>query len=714
LANAFPNGIHVVKVHEGNLVLGGFVSTGNDGVLKFLKATPNGVVDPTFPTINATLSLNEGTIPTPIISVSGATILITGNFTVPSRGIMKTDGTGVINQGFNHTVSGPATVSTVKKLANGKILIGGKFTRVGNVVANNLALLNTDGTIDTDFASNLGTGFDRPVECVAELANGKLMIGGQFLKLNSVDQRILVRLNADGSLDNTFVHPLGGLFLGRGVETMHLFASGELLVGGGFYVQSGFHLAKLSANGSLVPGFSIQTLEQKQLVTELAVQSDENILVTGAYFSSEPYLYKLTKDGIKVSGFTTPDLTSTIPSTLKVLRDDSFLLSATKFGNSVTFPIMRFSKEGALIDGTSLQTDSPVDFIEQLEGDNLLIAGSFTKMNGKDIRALAKVKLNGAVEDLFNYCISGSVSTLYKDSSPNGHWYVGGSFKSVLQQPVFNLAKLDLEAIIRPSDLSASKDKVNGTITLTWIDRSATESGFRILRSEASTFAEVGTVGENVTSFKDNTTVPQKNYQYKIVAYSATRESDPSNALSVSTTDWLPPATPQNFAFDISDNYKTVALTWTNVDDETSFELERSINEASFSKLAAIEKDVLTHTDDFVFETSVRYRLRAVNKFGNSEYTSIAQIPVLMGTEDSSDPLISIYPNPTVNRITISLRDGSQAAQGTLVNSEGKKMHTFQVESAETDIDLSGMPRGVYYLKLLHGKGIKVVKLVRN
>jgi uncharacterized delta-60 repeat protein len=109
----------------------------------------------------------------------------------------------------------------VRTLANGQAYVGGARVDIAGVDYGSVALINSDGTVDTAFDANAtirkdGDGFQgilselrqRFVRALVPLPSGKVLIGGNFdLAATSGDtlsRRNLVRLNADGSLDTTF------------------------------------------------------------------------------------------------------------------------------------------------------------------------------------------------------------------------------------------------------------------------------------------------------------------------------------------------------------------------------------------------------------------------------------------------------------------------------------------------------------------------------
>ena len=67
-------------------------------------------------------------------------------------------------------------------------------------------------------------------------------------------------------------------------------------------------------------------------------------------------------------------------------------------------------------------------------------------------------------------------------------------------------------------------------VTLDWIDNSSNETGFRIERATgAGSFAPIGTVHSNVTTYIDATVQPNTTYAYRVFAFDSIGDSLPSN-----------------------------------------------------------------------------------------------------------------------------------------------------------------------------------------
>jgi uncharacterized delta-60 repeat protein len=164
-------------------------------------------------------------------------------------GIARVNADGSLDTSFNPGNGANGTVRAAVVLANGEVLIGGDFTQINGASCNYIALLRTDGTIDTSFAP--GTIFNGPVYALALYANGQqVLVGGNFSVTGEVYQNI-ARLNLDGSLDTGFNPGTGA---DNTVHTLAVQLEGQILVGGEFTHFNGIsknRIARLLPNGFL-------------------------------------------------------------------------------------------------------------------------------------------------------------------------------------------------------------------------------------------------------------------------------------------------------------------------------------------------------------------------------------------------------------------------------------------------------------------------------
>jgi uncharacterized delta-60 repeat protein len=138
------------------------------------------------------------------------------------------DGTFIVGSGAN------GDINTVTILPDGKIIIGGNFTAYNGTACYRVARLNDDGSIDNTF--NIGTGANNQVWTTTLLSDGKILIGGMFTSYNGISKNNVAILNSDGTLDNTFD-------LGSGanspVWSSALQADGKIIIAGDFTSYKG-------------------------------------------------------------------------------------------------------------------------------------------------------------------------------------------------------------------------------------------------------------------------------------------------------------------------------------------------------------------------------------------------------------------------------------------------------------------------------------------
>ncbi len=236
---------------------------------------------------------------------------------------------------------------------DGKIILGGRFSTIDGTARNSIARLNADGSLDESFDPN-GPGAGKPPWCAGRGAAGRQNPARRaiFLRRRRGPSR-LVRLNANGSLDKGFDPGTG--FAGP-VRILAIQPDGKALFGGDFTTFNGVarnRLARLYADGSLDGDFD--PLGANGTVTSLAVQEDGGILL-GGYFSSvagvpAPLVARLKADGTANTAFHPTVRPSLNVRTLAQQPDDQKLLVAGDFatvGTTAGSSITRLNPDGSL------------------------------------------------------------------------------------------------------------------------------------------------------------------------------------------------------------------------------------------------------------------------------------------------------------------------------------------------------------------------------
>ena len=97
-----------------------------------------------------------------------------------------------------------ASVNSIAIQSDGKIVLGGTFTTFNGATVNRIVRLNSDGTRDTAFSTNTGTGANDVIFSRDIQTDGKILLGGSFTTFNDATVNRIVRLNSDGTRDTAF------------------------------------------------------------------------------------------------------------------------------------------------------------------------------------------------------------------------------------------------------------------------------------------------------------------------------------------------------------------------------------------------------------------------------------------------------------------------------------------------------------------------------
>lgn len=372
------------------------------------------------------------------------------------NGIARLNADGSLDASFNTGTGFDNSVKPIAVQSDGKILIGGGFTSFNGTTRNSIVRLNADGSLDNSF--NPGTGADNYIHSIAIQSDGKLLIGGDFTSFNGTLINRIARLNADGSLDNSF-NPGTGSDLA--ILSVVIQSDGKILIGGEFTSFNGTTLnriARLNANGSLDNGFNSGT-GANGYVTSIAVQSDGKILIGGDFTSFDDIardrIARLNVDGSLNNEFDPGSGVDYVVESIAVQPDGKVVIGGA-FENFNATPfnrIARLNDDGSL-DGTftpGTGSNGWIHSIKVLPSGKLLIGGDFTSFNGSGQTRIALLNSNGTVDAGFNPGMgaNGQIQSLAVQS--DGKVLIGGEFTSINGTYRNYIARLNTDGSLDPT-----------------------------------------------------------------------------------------------------------------------------------------------------------------------------------------------------------------------------------------------------------------------
>ncbi len=195
--------VNSILLHSsGNVIIGGGTGSSQDGFYEFgyiKKLDNNG-----YPSITWVDPSLDGDVQC-MIELQDGGILIGGNFTGYLKKIdIYGDEVTSFNNNIEDTLNG--VVQSLVEQPDGKILVAGSFTTFNNGTKSGIIRLNSNGTEDTNFNNgNNGVSNGNGSVKTVTLDNGKILIGGNFFNYNGNRAMMFCRLNSDGTYDTDFM-----------------------------------------------------------------------------------------------------------------------------------------------------------------------------------------------------------------------------------------------------------------------------------------------------------------------------------------------------------------------------------------------------------------------------------------------------------------------------------------------------------------------------
>jgi photosystem II stability/assembly factor-like uncharacterized protein len=98
----------------------------------------------------------------------------------------------------------------------------------------------------------------------------------------------------------------------------------------------------------------------------------------------------------------------------------------------------------------------------------------------------------------------------------------------------------------------------------------------------------------------------------------------------------------------------------------------------------------------------------------DSMAVTVTQSRSSIGIENISNDHFQIYPNPTAGLVTIETAETVSNCQLFLINLNGQKLIHQTITKPKTLLDLSTLPQGIYFVKIVDDKMVKVAKVVKQ
>lgn len=348
-----------------------------------------------------------------INKLSDGNYIIVGSFTgynsTSVSGIVKINKNGVVdssfttNSGFSSVFSSTFSPFDVVEQTDGKLVCAGEFQSYSGVSLNNICRLNSDGTLDLSYT--VGSGFDGPVYRLGIQSTNKVICVGYFSGYNGNSIYNICRLNTDGTLDTTFASWSG--FDGF-VFDLQILSDDSIIVGGSFSTYNTYYLApnliKLDPDGNVDTSFTPGTGPNGQVLT-VYVDSQEDIYIAGNFdnysiYGSNSGILKLNLSGVPDSNFTSnigSGCSFGYPNYIQETLDNNLILSlfiGSTFNGFDNGGIVKISKSGVFDSQFYANPgfNGTVQDIAIDENNKIICVGDFTTFNGTIMNGIVKLQ----------------------------------------------------------------------------------------------------------------------------------------------------------------------------------------------------------------------------------------------------------------------------------------------------------------------------------
>lgn len=369
----------------------------------------------------------------------------------------NTDGT--LDQTFVQNAGSLKGATKVQQLPNGQLLLlNGKWQQ-GAVQRTYLVRLNADGTLDAGLNMAVPptqyAGYTATFTAMAVQADGKMVLTAHNASALAPADRVM-RLLPDGTRDASFSVGTGP---DESVKALAIQADGKIIIGGDFIFMNGtrvFGLVRLLTNGSLDASFQPPILMPGGYLNDLALEASGNLLVACSQGSQmapmSSTLFRLNSAGAAVP---LPSLAAPytnrgcqqvrpLPSGQIMAVFYAYRDSATTFAYAYDTQLVRLQASGAT--DATLQlgngADGTIGSVFCQANGQVLLTGSFNNFNGQRRSGVALLQSTGALSPglapLLH--VQGLVNKMVRQ--PDGKLVLMGQFDSVEGQLTDGVARL--------------------------------------------------------------------------------------------------------------------------------------------------------------------------------------------------------------------------------------------------------------------------------
>lgn len=389
----FNTSLRATAIDQNNkiLVLGYFSSYDNSDVQNLVRLNSDGSLDKTFALMPGFQLMEGNTYEDISMQADGKILLSAYGFRYEGMSVsnvIRLNNDGTLDNTFNYIADANDIPICISPQSNGKIIL---INRTKNSLANNRGnaiRLNADGSLDNTFTKSAFTIDPRGA---AFQADNKIVIGGNFG---------VVRLKADGTVDNTYAPSLPASIQNGSLRGVAVANNGDIIFSSSIGI---LHTSSTGVMSDLALKF-----QAPGIVYDFIVKDDGNIVIGGAIdeCNGQPAKNVLTIDK---NGGISPNFNyfSDAPVDLLVPYDDEFIAADVQAGDDVVPGPLRVNSNGSADETFNAQLsgntfDGRIDIVKKLSTEKTLIGGAFNSYKGlPNTKGLVRLNVDGSLDNSF-------------------------------------------------------------------------------------------------------------------------------------------------------------------------------------------------------------------------------------------------------------------------------------------------------------------------
>ncbi len=387
------------------------------------------------------------------ILVGGSMTGYNGYQSTTAGNLIRLNADGSRDASFGVANGANSTITAIAIQSDGKIIIGGQFTTYSGITVNKICRLNTNGSFDPSFNPGLGFGtVSTEIKAIKVLADGKIMIGGRFATYNGNAVNGICRINTNGSHDNTFNNGGTGFINGfinspspATINAIDNQTDGKIIVGGAFSAYNGINrsgLIRLSPDGSIDATFTLNNVNPG-VISVIKVRSDNKIWIGGTSLFATNNLSSvgvllLNTDGTSDASFSqtsSAGFSGTVYTITLIGTNKLFIAGSFTSYQGVSRTNLAIVNSNGSLDATVLSTSIyPIGseiYCSNLDAsNNIIYSGNFNNSITQRNNNVEKLTSSFNIDVIFNPTFGADGTVKIFATQPDGKIIIGGAFAS--------------------------------------------------------------------------------------------------------------------------------------------------------------------------------------------------------------------------------------------------------------------------------------------